>query len=299
MANGRDIVDAASGVMKWQAFQDMPLDELDDEPRSIISCQNTSPIGAQISPGQVGMQDVSFHYIGSKAAVFQNFNLDIPAGQSVAIVGRNGAGKSTIVKLLTGLVVPDQGYVLRNGVDIGRLDIGDVRKHTAVVAQNFAKFPLSLRENLLMGARDVSDEQLIDALKNAGLEALTSLSESPLDTPLTKELPGGIDLSGGQWQRLAIARAAVRAPQAELFIWDEPTAALDPVIEVELAESLLEMTKGVTSIVISHRLGICTLVDRVVMIADGVVAEDGTHEELIESGREYARWFTLQSRLYR
>jgi ATP-binding cassette, subfamily B, bacterial len=299
MANGRDIIDAASGVMKWQAFQDMPLDEFDDRPRSISSRQDLASTHAQASPCQIGMRNVSFHYIGSKTAVFQNFNLGIPAGQSVAIVGRNGAGKSTIVKLLTGLVVPDQGYVLRNGVDIGRLDIADVRKHTAVVAQNFAKFPLSLRENLLMGARGVSDEQLIDALNNAGLDALASLSDSPLDTPLTKELPGGIDLSGGQWQRLAIARAAVRAPQGELSIWDEPTAALDPVIEVELAESLLEMTKGVTSIVISHRLGICTLVDRVIMIADGVVAEDGTHEELIESGREYARWFALQSRLYR
>jgi ATP-binding cassette, subfamily B, bacterial len=244
------------------------------------------------------MRNVSFRYIGGKVAVFQDFNLDIPAGQSVAIVGRNGAGKSTMVKLLTGLIVPDQGCVLRNGVNIGQLDIDEVRKQTAVVAQNFAKFPLSLRENLLMGARDVADEQLTDALKSVGLEALTRLSESPLDTPLTKELPGGIDLSGGQWQRLVIARAAVRAPHAGLFIWDEPTAALDPAIEVELVESLLEMTKGVTSIAISHRLGICTLVDRVIMIDDGVVIDEGTHEELIDRGREYARWFDLQSRLY-
>jgi ATP-binding cassette subfamily B protein len=158
---------------------------------------------------------------------------------------------------------------------------------------------LSLRENLAVGAQDLSDEQLIDTLKNAGLEVLTKLPGSLLEVPLTKELPGRIDLSGGQWQRLAIARAAVRRPQTELFIWDEPTAALDPVIEVELAEKLLEMANGVTSIVISHRLGICTLVDRVIMIDDGVVAEDGTHEELIQAGREYARWFGLQSRLYR
>lgn len=298
MANGRDIVDAASGVMKWQSFQDMPLENLEDRPLS-ISFRKPIYEGAETGPCKIDMQNISFRYIGSNAEVFRNFNLEIPSGQSVAIVGRNGAGKSTIVKLLTGLVVPNGGCVLRNGVDISRLDIDEVRKHTAVVAQNFAKFPLSLRENLSMGARDVSDKQLTDALKNAGLEALTKLSESPLDTPLTKELPGGIDLSGGQWQRLAIARAAVRGPQTELFIWDEPTAALDPVIEVELAESLLEMAKGVTSIVISHRLGICTLVDRVIMIDDGVVAEDGTHEELIQAGREYARWFGLQSRLYR
>jgi ATP-binding cassette, subfamily B, bacterial len=301
MANGRDIIDAASGVMKWQEFQDMALDKFEDQPLSIGSRELVYPAyeGVQTGPCQVGMRNVSFRYAGGKAAVFQNFNLDIPAGQSVAIVGRNGAGKSTVVKLLTGLVVADEGCVLRNGVDIGQLEIDDVRKRTAVVAQNFAKFPLSLRENLLMGARDVSDEQLIDALKNAGLEALARVSESPLDTPLTKELPGGIDLSGGQWQRLAIARAAVRAPQAGLFIWDEPTAALDPIIEIELAESLLDMAKGITSIVISHRLGICTLVDRIIMINDGVVAEDGTHEELMQSGREYARWFDLQSRLYR
>jgi ATP-binding cassette subfamily B protein len=298
IVNGRDIVDAASGVMKWQAFQKIPLEEFRDRPHSISSRQPTYT-GDQTSPCRVSMQDVSFRYSGRKAAVLQNFNLDIPAGQSVAIIGRNGAGKSTIVKLLTGLVVPEQGCVLRNGVDIGQLDIDDVREHTAVVAQNFAKFPLSLRENLLMGARDVPDEQLTDALKNVGLEELITLSESPLDAPLTKELPGGIDLSGGQWQRLAIARAAVRARQAGLFIWDEPIAALDPVIEVEFVESLLEMAKGVTSIAISHRLGICTLVDRVIMLDDGVVIEDGTHEELRESGREYARWFGLQSRLYR
>jgi ATP-binding cassette, subfamily B, bacterial len=298
MANGRDIVDAASGVMKWQSFQDMPLENPENRPLS-ISSRKPAYEGAETSPCQISMQNVSFRYIGSKVEVFRNFNLEIPAGQSVAIVGRNGAGKSTIVKLLTGLVVPDEGCVLRNGVDISQLDVDEVRKHTAVVAQNFAKFPLSLRENLSMGARDVSDDQLTGALKNTGLETLTELSESPLDTPLTKELPGGIDLSGGQWQRLAIARAAVRGPQTELFIWDEPTAALDPVIEVELAESLLEMAKGVTSIVISHRLGICTLVDRVIMIDDGAIAEDGTHEELIQAGQEYARWFGLQSRLYR
>jgi ABC-type multidrug transport system fused ATPase/permease subunit len=198
MANGRDIIDATPGVMKWQAFQDMPLEEFQNRPRST---RFRDPVyeGAQTRPCRIGMRDVSFSYFGSKAAVFQNFNLDIPAGQSVAIVGRNGAGKSAIVKLLAGLVVPSQGCVLRNGVDIGQLDIDDVRKRTAVVAQNFAKFPLSLRENLLMGARDVSDEQLTDALKNAGLETLTRLSDSPLDTPLTKELPGGVDLSGGQW----------------------------------------------------------------------------------------------------
>jgi ATP-binding cassette subfamily B protein len=298
MANGRDIVDAASGVMKWQSFQDMPLENLENRPLS-INFREPVYEGDEKNSCKIEMRNVSFRYAGSNTDVFRNFNLEIPARQSVAIVGRNGAGKSTIVKLLTGLVVPDEGCILRNGMDISRLDIHEVRKHTAVVAQNFAKFPLSLRENLSMGARDVSDQQLTDALKNAGLEALTKLSESPLDTPLTKELPDGIDLSGGQWQRLAIARAAVRGPQTELFIWDEPTAALDPVIEVELAESLLEMAKGVTSIVISHRLGICTLVDRVIMIDDGVVTEDGTHEELIQAGREYARWFGLQSRLYR
>lgn len=290
LANGKELVASASGVAKWQDF--MATVPQRSTPRQEVGDGQLSPVTT------VAVAGVRFSYPGAQTPVFDGLDLSFEVGTSTAVVGRNGAGKTTLTKLLTGLVEPDAGHVRWNDLDLATLAPWQMRERIAVVGQNFAQLPLTVRENLVMGRAGVPDDHLLEALHDVGLDDLAS-SPADLGRVLSKEVAGGTSLSGGQWQRLAIARAAVAAERAELFIWDEPTSALDPLVEFEVAENLLHLSRGRTSIVISHRLGICTLVDRVVMLDHGRIVEDGTHEELLRRGGQYARWFDVQGRPYR
>lgn len=300
LANGKDLVESAGGVSKWQAFMRTEARGVaPTEPRIVLK-DHTEPsfLDGTASPtATVAVRDLQFTYPGGRTPVFDGLTLSFMPGTSTAIVGSNGAGKTTLAKLLTGLVEPQAGRILWDGMDLSALTPDSVRQRVAVVPQNFSQLPMTVRENLLMGQDGTSDVDLLNALNNVGL---TDLARTPggLDLVLSKEVGGGTSLSGGQWQRLAIARAAVVADRAELFIWDEPTSALDPLVEFEVAEKLLELSHGRTSIVVSHRLGICTLVDRVVMLDQGRIVEDGPHEDLIRAGGEYARWFHVQGGPY-
>lgn len=295
LANGKDLVESAAGVGKWQAFMaTKPQRRVrgvtgDGEVRG----QETLRRGTTIS-----VRDLRFSYPGSQAPVFDGLSMSFEAGTSTAIVGSNGAGKTTLTKLLTGLVEPDAGCIHWDDLDLTTMPPDELRERIAVVPQHFSQLPLTVRENLVMGQPGVSDERLLEILRGVGLDDLADRPQ-PMGLVLSKEVVGGTSLSGGQWQRLAIARAAVVAERAELFIWDEPTSALDPLVEFEVAEKLLQLSRGRTSIVVSHRLGICTLVDRVVMLDRGRIVEDGSHEELVQLGGEYARWFSVQGRPYR
>lgn len=295
LANGKDLVESAAGVGKWQAFiATKPQRRVfgvtgDGEVRG----QETLRRGTTIS-----VRDLRFSYPGSQAPVFDGLSMSFVAGTSTAIVGSNGAGKTTLTKLLTGLVEPNSGCIHWDGLDLTTMPPDELRERIAVVPQHFSQLPLTVRENLVMGQPGVSDERLLEILRGVGLDDLADRPQ-PMDLVLSKEVVGGTSLSGGQWQRLAIARAAVVAERSELFIWDEPTSALDPLVEFEVAEKLLQLSRGRTSIVVSHRLGICTLVDRVVMLDRGRIVEDGSHEELVRRGGEYARWFNVQGQPYR
>ncbi|NNC31375.1 ATP-binding cassette domain-containing protein [Longimicrobium terrae] len=246
--------------------------------------------------GQVAvrLENVRFTYRGRARPTLDGLTLDIPAGQSLAIVGENGAGKSTLVKLLCGLYEPDAGRVTLDGGAAPR----DGRGRIGAIFQDFIRYPLPLRENVGFGhLPSLSDSSLLEgALRDAGGGRLPARLPRGWDTVLSREFEGGADLSGGQWQRIALARAltAVRGG-AGLLILDEPTAALDVRAETELFERFMELTRGVTTILVSHRLSSVRHADRIVVIDGGRVVEDGTHTGLMAAGGLYARMYALQA----
>ncbi len=238
----------------------------------------------------IDLDDVHFAYPGAPSPVLAGLSLHVPAGQALAIVGANGAGKSTIVKLLTGLYTPANGEVL---VDHSHAD--PRRGRTAAIFQSFGRYDLSLRDNVTLTVEGLDDTRIQSALQAAGATGLTT----SLDTPLSAAYPGGTDLSGGQWQRVALARALAAVGQgAGLLILDEPTAALDVRAEVELFDRFLEVTRGVTTVLVSHRLSSVRHADRIVVLDGGVLVEDGTHEQLVAAGGRYAEMFRLQAALF-
>jgi ATP-binding cassette subfamily B protein len=244
----------------------------------------------------VKLEGVRFTYRGREDPVLDGLTLEIPAGQSLAIVGENGSGKSTLVKLVCGLYEPDAGRVLLDG-GLSPLE-ARARRRIGVIFQDFVRYPLPLRENIAFGHLPlVGDRAALEgALRDAGGGGLPAGLPDGWNTVLSREFAGGADLSGGQWQRVALARAlaAVRGG-AGLLILDEPTAALDVRAETELFDRFLEVTRGVTTILVSHRLSSVRRADRIVVLGEGRVVEDGTHDELMRRGGLYARMFSLQA----
>lgn len=244
----------------------------------------------------VVFDDVTFTYPTRTESTLQHLSLTIPEGQSLAIVGVNGAGKSTLVKLLAGLYEPDDGAVRIGGRDAFAAD--SVRGATAVVFQDFVHYPLSLRDNVAFGclAERADTAMLEEAMSAAGGGSL--LDEHEWDTVLSGAFVGGTDLSGGQWQRVALARAvAALNGGARILVLDEPTAALDVRAESELFERFLDVTRGVTTVLVSHRLSTVRRADRIVVLdgATGTIAEDGSHADLMSTGGAYATMFRLQA----
>jgi ATP-binding cassette, subfamily B, bacterial len=252
------------------------------------------------SAGSVELRDVTFGYPGGDGPVLEHLDLTIPAGQSVAVVGVNGVGKSTIVKLLCGLWSPQGGEVRIDGLDPGVEP--EARRRVSVIFQEFIRFGLSARANVEAGAGWNRVGDLDRIAVDAGADRVIPSLEHGWDTVLSAEFTGGTDLSGGQWQRITLARAlaAVRAG-AGILVLDEPTAALDVRAEVALFESLLKLRSDLTTILISHRLSSVRHADRIVVIgptgdAGGArVVEDGTHEDLIAARGTYAQLFELQA----
>lgn len=242
---------------------------------------------------EICVDDVSFAYPGRETPVFQHLSLHIPAGQSVAVVGVNGVGKSTLIKLLAGLYPSSSGTLRVDGRDPFADDAA--RRRVAVIFQDFVRYHLSLRENVLLGVPDASDDDAYAALRAAAASDVHDRVGS-LDTPLDPGYDGGTDLSGGQWQRVALARAfAAVAAGAGVLVLDEPTAALDVRVEAEIFERFLESTRGMTTILVSHRLSSVRHADRIVVLGPNGVEEDGSHDELLSAGGEYAAMFRLQA----
>jgi ABC-type multidrug transport system fused ATPase/permease subunit len=239
----------------------------------------------------IRFRDVSFAYPGG-GPVLAGLDLAIPAGSSLAIVGQNGAGKTTLAKLLCRLYDPQGGTIEVDGLDLRELDLAAWRSRVAAVFQDFIRFERSLRENVAPGG--APDDDVREALRQAG-----ALSLASLDTPLARGYEGGIDLSGGQWQRVALARAlcAVRLG-AGLVLLDEPTAQLDVRGEAEIFDRILQATRGVTTILVSHRFSTVRHADRICVLEDGRVVELGTHGELMARAGRYRTMFDLQARRF-
>lgn len=249
---------------------------------------------------RISLVGVRFGYLPDQP-VLCGLDLNLTVGTSTALVGVNGIGKTTLVKVLTGMYRPDEGRVEVDGTDLRDIDLRQWQHSFAITFQDYLRHEMSLRDNVAMGAIEHRDdsEGIRAELARVGLADLLDQLPAGLETPLTRSLPGGRDLSGGQWQRLALARSlfAVRHG-ASVLVLDEPTAQLDARGEAEFYDTFLDLTRGVTSMVISHRFSSVRRADRIVVLDDGRVSEAGTHDELVARGGTYARMFELQARRF-
>ncbi|WP_439658461.1 ABC transporter ATP-binding protein [Lentzea sp. HUAS TT2] len=284
---GAEIPLAKARHVAWQALRLERL--LANEPPVAV----TRPATGSAGPVGVCLRDVWFTYPGREEPALRGLELSVPAGQSLAVVGENGAGKSTLIKLLCGLYEPGRG-----SVEVAGVAPADARERIGAIFQNFVRYELPLRENVAFGdlAMSGDEEALAGALADAGAGGLADRLPSGWDTVLSSGHPGGQDLSGGQWQKVALARAlaAVRGG-AGLLILDEPTASLDVRAERELFDRFRSGTAGTTTILVTHRLASVRHADRIVVIAGGRVVEDGSHEELMATGGRYAAMFRSQA----
>ena len=261
------------------------------------------PSKTEIIPSEtvdaIEFDNVTFTYPGGKEPALEGLSLQIRKGELIALVGENGAGKSTLVKLLLRFYDAQQGKVLMDGIDVKELQPEELRSRIGVLFQDYATYELSIRENVVMGRPNGTpdDGQVIKALQDSRSEWLVSKMPNGLDSKVGRLFEGGHDLSGGEWQRLALARIMYR--NADVWILDEPTSSLDPEAESAIFAELKENLKGRIGIVISHRFSTVRIADRIAVIDDGRVTELGTHEELLAAGNRYAELFELQASGYR
>lgn len=245
----------------------------------------------------IRLENVSFRYPGAEEDTLKNFNLTLHPGEKLAVVGLNGAGKTTLVKLISGLFDPTEGRVTLNGVDIREYNRREYYKLFSAVFQQFSILAASIAENVSANNQVIDMEKVKDCIEKAGLTKKIESFPRGYDTMLNKEIfDDAVELSGGEQQKLMLARALYK--NAPVLILDEPTAALDPIAESEIYEKYNEMTAGKSAVFISHRLASTGFCDRIILIADGTIAEEGTHRELMAKGGRYAELFSVQSKYY-
>lgn len=238
---------------------------------------------------------VSFKYPGTENDILRDVNLKFEIGGTMALVGRNGAGKTTLIKLLLRFYEPTEGKITLNGIDIGKYDYDEYMKIFSVVFQDFELYHFPLDENIA-GSEKVNEARVREVIRQVGLENRVAKMKNGIHTSLYYETGEGEMLSGGEAQKVAIARALYK--DAPFVILDEPTAALDPLAEVEIYEKFDQMVKEKTAIYISHRMSSCKFCDRIVVLQDGKITEIGTHEELIKRQGEYFRLYEAQAKYY-
>ncbi|WP_437333952.1 ABC transporter ATP-binding protein [Sorangium sp. So ce394] len=247
----------------------------------------------------VRFEGVGYRYPGQSRWALRGIDLHIPSGQSLALVGHNGAGKTTFIKLLTRLYEPTEGRILLDGKDLRAWDLDDLRRRIGVVFQDFNQYQLTLRENIGLGSLDhLGDEpRIARAVSEGGADEVVTAVPGGLDAQLGRWFKDGVELSGGQWQKIALARAFMRE-QADILVLDEPTAALDAEAEHAVFQRFRSLSKGRTTIVISHRFPTVRMADRIVVLDGGRIVEEGTHDALVARGQRYARMFALQAEGY-
>lgn len=244
----------------------------------------------------IEFKNVWFKYPNMDYYVIKGLSLKITAGTHYAFVGKNGAGKSTIIKLLTGLYRNYEGEILINGKELKEYGNNELRAFFSIVYQDFAKYQVSMHDNIMFGDLQCSEEKIQEVIKVCGLNQIVQKIGGDINIPLGKIIEGGVDLSGGEWQKIAIARALIK--NSNSLILDEPTSALDPLMENKLYEQFHSICQDKTTIFISHRLGSTKLADIILVIEDGKVEEMGTHEELMNKGNLYEDMYNSQRKWY-
>ncbi|MDQ3231357.1 MAG: ABC transporter ATP-binding protein/permease [Pseudobdellovibrionaceae bacterium] len=247
----------------------------------------------------IRFEQVSFQYPGQAQEALSDINLFIPKGQSLALVGHNGAGKTTFIKLLTRLYRPTRGRILLDGKDLQDWAEDVLLQRMAVVFQDFNRYQMSFAENVAMGSIQHESEQsrLLRAIDHGGADGVLQGLPKGLETPLGRWFHDGVELSGGQWQKIALARAFMRE-EADILVLDEPTAALDAEAEFAVFNSFRALTRDRTSILISHRFPTVRMADTILVIEGGQIIEQGSHDQLIAAQGRYAKLFALQASGY-
>jgi ATP-binding cassette subfamily B protein len=273
------------------------VDFLAIEPR-IQSKPNAIPAPRPIRQG-FEFREVTFHYPGSERLVLDHLNFRIERGEHIALVGENGQGKTTLVKLMARLYDPTSGAISLDGVDLREYDVEDLQREIGIIFQDFVRYDMPARMNIGVGRVEETDqdESLWTAAKKSRADRTLERLAGGLDQMLGRRFEGGVDLSGGEWQKFALARAYLR--NAQVLILDEPTAALDAVAESEVFARFAELARSSTAILISHRFSTVRKAGRIVVLEGGRIREQGTHEQLVMIRGRYARLFELQAANYR
>ncbi len=243
-------------------------------------------------------EGVSFSYPDSAHRVLDGLDLRIEPGERIALIGENGQGKTTIVKLLTRLYDPTSGRILLDGVDLRDYSVEDLHRQIGVIFQDFVRYEMTAAQNIAAGRVGAAEERAIrHAARKSGADEVVDRLPSGYEQLLGRRFEGGVDLSGGEWQKMALARAYLR--EAQILILDEPTASLDARSEYEVFQRFAELTEDKMALLISHRFSTVRMADRIVVLENGRIAEEGNHEQLIELGGRYSGMFELQAASYR
>ena len=265
---------------------------------TIRSKENALPAPRPIRKG-IEFREVSFRYPGTERMVLEGLNLTLHPRERVALIGENGQGKTTIVKLITRLYDPTEGQILLDGIDLREYELEDLYREIGVIFQDFMRYEMTARENLAVGRIEdlANDARLVRAARKTHADEVIARLPLAYEQMLGRRFEGGVDLSGGEWQKMALARAYLR--DAQILILDEPTAALDARSEFEVFQRFAELTAGKMTLFISHRFSTVRMADRIVVLQNGTVAEQGNHRQLVDRGGLYSEMFEMQAASYR
>jgi ATP-binding cassette subfamily B protein len=297
MGNIQQVFSTVSGVADQALFLTDLLAFFEMKPR-VESKPNALPAPRPVVRG-FEFRDVSFTYPGTDRRVLSNFNFTLCPGERVALIGENGQGKTTVVKLITRLYDPSEGQILLDGVDLREYNLSDLHAEIGVIFQDFMRYEMTARENIAVGRIEVphSQEEIEYAAEKSLANEVVAKLQNGYDQMLGRRFEGGVDLSGGEWQKMALARAYLR--DAQLLILDEPTASLDARSEFEVFERFAELTFGKMALLISHRFSTVRMADRIVVLEGGRLVEEGSHAQLLALSGRYAAMFEMQAASYR
>ena len=290
------LMKSVSGLYEDNLFLANLYEFLDICP-NIVSPNSPEPVPMPLRKGVV-FEHVSFSYADTSRQALKDISLVVRPGETIALVGENGSGKTTLIKLLCRLYDPTQGRITIDGIDLRAMDVQELRRHISVVFQDYAKYYLSAHDNIWLGNTLIPQkaDQIVSAAKRAGAHEVISQLPKGYETMLGKLFNGGEELSIGQWQKVALARAFLR--DSQVIVLDEPTSAMDPTAEYEVFKKFRELVQDQAAILITHRLSTVRMADRIYVMDKGRIVESGTHEKLLMDRGLYAHMFNTQAQNY-